>query len=184
MSGDYLTLGGGGYGARGRFLIGGEGHGLLGRSETTPGGARQLSTAGGYGLFRVGYLAVAGDALDLYPLLGIGGGGTSVKIAERDAPTFDEVLADPERSATLSTGMFLMDVAVAVSYRVAMGQREEGEGGFLLGVQAGYTFAPGQASWTLDGINNVAAGPAYQIEGPYVRLSLGGWGRKDPDAGP
>jgi hypothetical protein len=179
LSRDYLTLGGAGYGTRGRFLIGGEGHALLGRKETTAGGARQLSADGGFGLFRVGYLALSVGALDVYPIFGIGGGGTSLKIAERSAPTFDDVLTDPERSATLSAAVFLLDVAAAANYRVTINQEEDGRvGGFLLGVQVGYTFAPAQSAWTLDGINDVAAGPDFRIQGPYVRLSIGGWGRE------
>lgn len=181
MDRHYLTLGGAGLGTRGRFVIGGEGHALLGGNETTPGGARQLSTSGGFGLFRVGFLAISGDAFDLYPMLGIGGGAMSLKIVERDAPTFDEVLTDPERSSSLDTGMFLLDVSLSANYRVVLGEREDGVGGILLGVQAGYTFAPGSSSWKLDGINSVADGPTLQIEGPYIRLSIGGWGIEDED---
>jgi hypothetical protein len=150
----------------------------MGAKETTPGGARQLSAGGGYGLFRVGYLAVTAGALDVYPIFGIGGGGTSVKIAERSVPTFDEVLSDPERSATLSSAVFLMDVAAAANYRVTMREEEGRAGGILLGVQVGYAFAPAQSAWTLDGLNDVAAGPDFRITGPYVRLSVGGWGRE------
>jgi hypothetical protein len=180
----YLTLGGAGLGTRGRFLIGGEGHALLGGNETTAGGALQLSTSGGFGLFRVGYLAVSSATFDLYPLLGIGGGGMGLKIIERDAPTFDEVLADPGRSSSLDTGMFLLDVSLAANYRIDMREGDDGPGGFLLGVHVGYTFAPGDTSWKLDGINSVAGGPTLQIEGPYVRVSIGGWGSERDDDEP
>jgi len=184
MDEDFLTLGGAGYGARGRFLIGGEGHALLGRTETTPGGARQLTVSGGYGMFRVGYLAVTRDAFDVYPLFGIGGGGMSLKIAERGAPTFDQVIADPETSSTLATAMFVLDVAAAANFRITMGENEDGVGGFVLGVQAGYSFSPAQSGWTLDGTNDVAGGPDLRIQGPYVRLSIGGWGRRNPEEEP
>ncbi|MGE0158194.1 MAG: hypothetical protein AB7T31_02210 [Gemmatimonadales bacterium] len=181
MSEDFLTLGGAGYGTRGRFLIGGEGHALMGAKETTPGGGRQLTVSGGFGLFRVGYLVITGEAFDLYPLFGIGGGGMSLKIAERFAPTFDQVIADPETSSTLSTAVLVLDVGLAANYRVTLGERERGVGGFLLGVQAGYSFAPAQSAWSLDGTNDVAGGPDLRIQGPYVRLSLGGWGRETPE---
>jgi hypothetical protein len=183
MDEDFLTLGGAGYGTRGRFLIGGEGHALLGRKEVTPGGARELTASGGYGMFRVGYLAVARDAFDVFPLFGIGGGGMSLKIAERSAPTFDEVLTDPETSSTLSTAVFVLDVAAAANFRITMSDNDDGVGGFLLGVQAGYSFTPAQSGWTLDGINDVAGGPDLKIQGPYVRLSIGGWGRQDAEDG-
>jgi hypothetical protein len=181
MDEDVLTLGGAGYGARGRFLIGGEGHALTGRKETTPGGARELAVSGGYGMFRIGYLVVTGDAFDIYPLFGIGGGGMSLKIAERGAPTFDQVIADPETSSTLSTTVFVLDVAAAANFRITMSDNEDGVGGFLLGVQAGYSFTPAQSGWTLDGTNDVAGGPDLRIQGPYVRLSIGGWGRQNPE---
>lgn len=180
LDGTFLTLGGGGYGHHGRFLIGGEGHGLLGSEETTVGGARQLDPSGGYGLFRLGYMAFSRSGLDVFPVFGIGGGGMSLKISERSAPTFDDVLADPERSSTLSTGMFLLDLSLAVHYRVRVERSDEGDGGgLLLGLQTGYTFAPGDPSWDLDEINSVAGGPDLQIEGFYIRLSLGGWGEDD-----
>jgi len=178
---DLLTLGGGGYGSHGRFLIGGEGHALLGGGKTTTDGARRLSVGGGYGLFRVGYVAFSARGLDVFPLLGIGGGGMGVSIAERSAPTFGDILSDPERAANLSTRMFLMDVAVVANYRIALNDEDDDPGGFLIGLQAGYTFAPGSTSWTLDEINNVAGGPSLQVEGPYVRLSLGGWGTEAED---
>jgi hypothetical protein len=178
---DALTLGGGGYGSHGRLLIGGEGHAILGGDKTTTDGARRLSLGGGYGLFRVGYVAVSRGGLDVFPLLGIGGGAMSISIAERSAPTFDEVLTDPERAANLSTGMFLMDLALGANYRIAVSGEDDDPGGFLIGVQVGYTFAPGSSSWTLDEVNNVAGGPELQIEGPYVRLSLGGWGSETED---
>jgi hypothetical protein len=183
MSEDYLTLGGAGYGARGRFLIGGEGHALLGRKETTPGGLRELAVSGGFGMFRVGWLVVSRGAFDLYPLFGIGGGGMSLKIAERSVPTFDQVIADPETSSTLTTAVLVLDVGAAANYRITMGQRENRVGGFLLGVQAGYSFAPAQSAWSLDGTNDVAGGPDLRIQGPYVRLSIGGWGRETPQEG-
>ena len=63
-----------------------------------------------------------------------------------------------------------------------MGDRDEGRvGGMLLGVQVGYTFAPAQSSWTLDGLNDVAAGPDFRLQGPYVRVSVGGWGTEPED---
>lgn len=176
----FLTLGGAGYANRGRFLFGGEGHGVLGSEETTVDGARRLETSGGYGLVRVGYLVFERAGMDIFPLVGIGGGGMSLEIAERSAPTFEDVLEVPERSSSLSTGAFLLDVSLAANYRVLVEDTDEGEaGGLLLGLQAGYTFTPGDTSWDLDGINSVAGGPELQIEGPYLRLSVGGWGRSE-----
>jgi hypothetical protein len=172
----YLTLGGAGYGMRGRMMFGLEGHGLLGGDGTTADGSAQVSLGGGYGLFRIGYRALSSGRLDVYPLVGIGGGEMSVKIRERSAPLFDDVLADPQRSSSLTTGMFLLDFGVGIDYRFVVESDEEDFGGVALGIHAGYTLAPGDSSWKLDDINNVAGGPTAQIEGFYVRASIGFWG--------
>lgn len=174
-----VSLGGAGFGVRGRLLIGGEGHALLGGDQTTADGSIEVGLSGGYGLFRLGYLLLGGEGfLDVYPMVGIGGGSMSVRITERSAPTFDDVLVDPQRSSTLSTSMFLLDIGLGADYRFVVSEDddEEGEGGVLVGVHAGYTLAPGDTEWTLDGINNVAGGPAARVEGFYLRLSIGGWG--------
>jgi opacity protein-like surface antigen len=179
LDSNFVTLGGAGYGNQGRFLIGGEGHAILGSEKTTSDGSFELSAGGGYGLFRIGYLAYSQANLDLFPTIGIGGGAMSVSIKERSAPTFDQVLEDPSRSSELSNGMFLLDLSLAANYRILVAtDDDEGEGGLLLGLQAGYTFSPGNPSWELNGLNKVAGGPSLEIEGAHVRLSLGGWGRE------
>lgn len=176
------TLGGGGFGMKGRFLLGGEGHALIGSEETTADGATQVELGGGYGLFRVGYLAYTIEGLDVYPMIGIGGGGMSLSLVDRSAPTFGEVLADPRRSSKLSTSSFLLDASVAAHYRFAVEEsapqpaEEDDPGGVLVGVQTGYTFAPGSSSWNLDVINTVAGGPDLSMEAFYVRITIGGWG--------
>ncbi len=176
LGGSFLTLGGGGYGERGRLLIGGEGHAVLGSDEDTADGGTKLSISGGYGLFRLGYVAFSGDGADIVPALGIGGGIMTLDLVDRDLPTFDEVIEDPERSSRLSTGMFLLDLSVALHYRITReGDDEEGPRGLLVGVQGGYAFAPGDTSWTLDEVNDVSGGPQLQIEGLHVRVSIGGW---------
>lgn len=177
----FLSLGGAGFGERGRFLIGGEGHALLGGDETSVDGTYRISAGGGYGLFRVGYVVLSSEGFDVFPMIGIGGGGMGLKIAERSVPTFDDVLDNPARSSSLSTGMFLIDTSIGANYRAGLGG--EAEGGFLVGVQVGYTFAPGDPKWELDEINTVAGGPPFKIEGPYIRLSLGGWGSEEPEEG-
>lgn len=173
-----VTLGGGGYATRGRFVIGGEGHGLLSDDQPSADGSVQVGLDGGYGLFKVGYLAYSESGLDVYPMVGIGGGGLNVSIVERSAPTFDDVLANPQRSSRLSTGMFLLDLSLAADYRFTRRSEEGRSGGLLVGLQAGYVFAPGSTDWTLDDINGVAGGPDLGIQGLYIRLSLGGWGSR------
>jgi hypothetical protein len=175
----FITLGGAGYGQRGRVLFGAEGHALLGEEESTADASRQITLNGGYGLFRLGILAFSESGFELVPAIGLGGGGMALQIAERSAPSFEDVLEDPARSSTLTTGMFVIDGSLGLNYRFDTSDRGERPGGILLGVQGGYTYSPWNSSWELDGLNSVAGGPDLQIEGYYVRLSIGGWGRGD-----
>jgi hypothetical protein len=182
LSSTFLTLGGGGYGGRGRWSFGGEGHGLVGRNRTTEDGAYQVSANGGYGLFRVAYTAITRRNLDIYPSFGLGGGGMQLDIRGRSSPTFADVLADPGRSARLSTGGLIVDAGVSVDYRIRVPQSGGEPAGPLVGFSVGWLGSPAVGGWDLDGMSTVAGGPTLRIQGFYARLSIGGWGRSGPRA--
>ena len=79
----------------------------------------------------------------------------------------------------MSTGSFLLDVGVSANYLIHTPQKTaEAEGGLVIGVNAGYTFAPGTPKWELDGINSVSGGPSVKLQGFHVRFAFGGWSRK------
>lgn len=189
-----ITLGGFGLGSAGRFLIGGEGHALLPTEETTADGTFRTRFGGGYGMFNLGYLAYSDDHVDIYPILGVGGGGTTLEIIERSSPTFDDVLDDPARGSRLTTGGFMMSVSVGADYRFGPAERErrrwrdrgrdrnddddedDDHGGLFVGLRAGWLWTPGDARWELDELNEVAGGPNVGPTGLFIRLSVGGWG--------
>lgn len=166
-----VAVGGGGYGVvADRFLIGGEGYGLAGPSRTT--GGRTISAGGGYGVFTVGYQFRPAPRWRLHPLLGLGGGGVQLEIGSTGAETFDDVLQDPDRSATLTSGQLLVSVGFGAEYRFL---GAPGKGGLQVGLRAGYLWAPSQAEWTL-GDETVAGGPDATLGGPFARIHVGGWG--------
>lgn len=173
LSDNFISFGGGGHGIINRVIIGGEGHGLIGKETTS--GSYKTSLSAGYGFFNLGYLVYSKGDLHVYPLLGLGGGGMSLKIVERGAPSFDEVLDDPKRSAELSTGGFLLNVALGTDYLLKLWGDEKGEGGLVFGLRIGYTFAPIKGDWEMDGID-ISGGPKVGITGPYIRLMIGGGG--------
>lgn len=96
-----ISLGGGGHGIIGRVIIGGEGHGFIGKKTT---GEKYNTSIGiGYGLFDIGYIAYSTRGLNIYPLLGLGGGGINIRIVERkETLSFDDVLDNPKGIANLS----------------------------------------------------------------------------------
>ncbi|MQA91757.1 MAG: hypothetical protein GEU90_16305 [Gemmatimonas sp.] len=173
----FLTLGGPLSGTRSKMFLGIEGHGLLTEEESTADGSRQVSLDGGYGLFRLGYLAYSDSGFDVIPAIGVGGGSVRLKIAELVAPSFDDILEDPGRSSTLRMDMFLVDASVGIDYRFVTSRERRRAGGFLAGLRGGYVFAPWSTSWDLEGIASVGGGPDANIQGFYLRASVGGWGR-------
>lgn len=182
---DFLTLGGGGFFTAGRFLIGGEGHGLLTGEESTPDGEFRTRLTGGYGMFNLGYQAWSDGALDIYPVLGIGGGGMQLEIIERSSPTFGGVLADPGTSTRLSSRALLLSASLGADWRFGADrparqpdddqEDDDGRGGWLVGVRAGWVWAPGDVTWELDRLNDVAGGPDAAPTGFHIRISVGGW---------
>jgi len=101
------------------------------------------------------------------------------RIAEGSAATIDEVLGNPDRSSTLTTGVtFLLNTGIGADYRFSFRNRDDGGAwGFVLGVECGDMLAPAHTSWHFNGLTRASGGPNLGIEGFYVWLSLGGWGR-------
>jgi hypothetical protein len=177
FSEDFLSLGGGGYGVIGHFVIGGQGHAYLGEGRDATLGAQNYRSdlVAGMGFLDLGWVLWSGGRGRLTPLVGLGGGGLSVEIEELAAPTFGQVLAQPGHRSDLSTGGFLLDLGA--DFDVLLGRHfEEHHGGFLLGVRAGWILAPIHGGWQLEG-RDIAGGPDIGMTGPYVRILLGGGGR-------
>lgn len=178
-----FAIGAGGHGIRGRWLLGAEGQALIGRTQDGVRASQNYEVAlnGGYALFNVGYLAARRGRLHAYPFAGIGGGGAQLRIAESSAPTFNEVLLDPGRSASLTMGGLVLQVGVGVDQlfvlqsKEANGQRTDG--GLVFGIRVGYVFMPARSDWRLNS-TRVAAGPDVGLGGPYVRFVVGGGGRR------
>lgn len=80
--------------------------------------------------------------------MGIGGGGFSLRIAERAVtPTFDEVLENPAREINMTAGDFLFNFALGLDYWLTIG--EDGKGGLLFGVRVGYSLSPSEVDWKM-----------------------------------
>jgi hypothetical protein len=173
--GTFLSLGGSGYGIRGRFLFGAEGVGVIGGNKSATIGTDLFKTSlnGGYGLFKIGYIVFRQGGLIVYPALGIGGGGLNLGINRQETVSFDSVLQDPRRSTNLGTGFFLIDLGVGADNLIILRHMGNREGGFAFGLRAGYLFAPFRAGWG-DALN----GPDVGIQGAYIRLALGGGGSR------
>lgn len=116
-------------------------------------------------------------------MIGLGGGAVTLRVLERDARTFEETLQDPLTGTNLTASGFHIDLGLAVDARVTRREKddgdddESGEGGFAVGLKAGYTLSPGRWGWKVDDDFSAPGGPDVGIEGFYVRVMIGGWGR-------
>jgi hypothetical protein len=50
------------------------------------------------------------------------------------SPSFSDIINDPKREASLSTGGFIGQGAVGLDYVIILGGDEEGEGGLLFNI--------------------------------------------------
>ncbi|MFQ6093056.1 MAG: hypothetical protein ACE5OR_10305 [bacterium] len=169
-----FTYGGGGYGLVGeRILLGGEGYGF---EQVVFSDSVKATLGGGYGFFDVGYVVLSRRGIQVYPMIGIGGGGMDLRLAARNGtPQFDEVLENPRREATLSVGGLLLQCALGVDYFLSLGGNERAQGGLIFGLRLGYTFASSKGDWSMKDAD-VIGGPDARITGPYIHFAIGGAG--------
>lgn len=169
----FTSVGGGGHAIINNFVIGGEGHGLFGKEVTNP--KHTLDISAGYGVANFGYVIYSKGGLLVYPMIGIGGYGLSFTISERSIPTFDDVLDSLKGHIQLSTGSFVVHIALGTVYFFLPGKNDNTKGGVLLGLQIGATFVPVAGDWNMSDIK-VTGGPSTGLTGAYVRIMIGGGG--------
>ncbi|MCD4736239.1 MAG: hypothetical protein K8R53_09365, partial [Bacteroidales bacterium] len=111
-----ISLGGGGHFILNNFMLGGEGHGLIGGNNSNA--DFLTSYGGGYGFFNIGYVLFHTKNAIIYPMLGIGGGGLTLSITDRKKQpvNFDDLLADPARESYLSTNNFLLNFSLSSDF--------------------------------------------------------------------
>lgn len=182
VSGNMVSVGGGGHAVLGRWILGGEGFGLMPRESHTPTGDWRARVSGGGGVVNLGYTVVRVGGTSVYPLIGVGAGALTLEMAERSTPTFDQVMADPARGSTLTQVTMLVQPAIGIDHFVPVGTADGVLAGFVVGVRAGYTFAPTTSDWYLDTMR-LPGGPKQGMEGAFIRVVIGGGTRRLPPDG-
>jgi hypothetical protein len=171
---NFALIGGGGHAIIGRFMIGGEGYALIDREGTR--GPVQARLSAGCGFFDLGYIFWRQNDVSAYGMLGLGGGGWTLRITDSAAVPLEAVLGDPGRSSTLTTNHFLVSLSVGADWYFRFAGNERGEGGMSFGLRAGYTLAPLKSSWEMEDFE-ITSGPKMGLAGPFVRLVIGFGGR-------
>jgi hypothetical protein len=170
-----ITFGGGGHFVYQNFIFGGEGHGNTGRGASNTNYNLKLNV--GYGFFNFGYIIYHSPGINIYPMLGFGGGGATIAITgkNRHPENFDDLLDDPARESYITNYGFLINFSIGADYIISGIKTKTTSGGWLVGVKAGYILKAGGDDWYFND-NKIAGAPNAGISGPYVRLTFGGGG--------
>jgi len=75
----------------------------------------------------------------------------------------------------LTTGSFLLNVALCTDYKINLSSDNTKVSNFIIGMRIGYVFSPFKSGWEMDGIH-LSDDPDGGINGPYVRMIIGGGG--------
>ncbi len=154
-------------------------------AQDTDGGApsdEPVAEEQGTGFFAVGTqftdLAPLNDRLSGagYPtfaseMVSLGGGGLQLDIEnEGSADNFDDVLDDPNRSASVTRASLLVHLGGGLEYQFGT----PGKGRTArLGLRAGYMISALSSDWQL-GDSSLPGGPDASLQGPFLRLTIGG----------
>jgi hypothetical protein len=165
---EQLTWGGGGNFAIRNVLVGGEGAGFF--TSQTSNNYNTLTFTGGYGYFNTGYILCCKKRYTLYALAGIGGGGYSMIINNKNMNTsFHDQVNSPSGAVTIESGGLLFNAQLCYQYFFC-GKNTEG---FFAGLKAGYHYSP--SNWKMS-VNNIqlSEAPGINMNGAFVTLILGG----------
>lgn len=155
------------------FVIGGHGAGLLAPDREGP-DELQAHFGGGFGMADFGFAPIHSDSLLFTMTGGIGGYSWSLGIGDSERVSFDDVLANPRRSASLSRGGLLVGATLGIDGRVSMGRAERGRRGFFtFGLRVGGLFGPAIGGFSLSEGDEVSGGPNVGLTGAYAALVLG-----------
>jgi hypothetical protein len=168
--------GGGGYSiGKNKIIIGGHGGGFM--QEVTS-NTYTATFAGGYGFFNIGYLIFSKKGINISSVIGIGGGGVSLRIAKKYKEiNFDDILTNPNREANLSTDGLMLQIGIALDYFLKLAEDQKGKAGLLFSIHTGYIFAPFETKWMLWD-KEVTNSPEISLSGPYLHFTIGGAGFK------
>ncbi|MCX7785443.1 MAG: PDZ domain-containing protein [candidate division WOR-3 bacterium] len=156
-----FVFGGGGWGQIGRTRLGGWG---IGGSQSVNSESIYVELSYGAGFFEVGYLLINAPTIKLSPLIGIGGGGLSLKIKSRgyNPLTFNNVLTAPGGVAKVSKGGLTLFSGLAIDIPI----------GFVgLTLKGGYLLTPTQSAWIVEDFNEIQ-GPQFNLKGPFITVSI------------
>jgi hypothetical protein len=172
FSEQFLQLGLGLTSVRDRFLLGVDFAGLLRPGGATDDDQYRVRLGGGYAMLNLGYDILRQGGLAVRPKAGVGVGGLALRISDRAAPTFDQILQQPGRDVHIGSASLLLDGSLGVRYRFAPRPTTRGARALLLGARAGYTQSLLHSEWMRER-GDVPGGPTAGWGGPHFEFMIG-----------
>ncbi len=110
-------------------------------------------------------------------MLGVGGGGYGLTIAQNKDVSVGDIASDPGREINISVGGFVVDASLNVLAipSVQYDEKDNSYAGFMTSVQIGYAYGFPSSDWTFSG-GDVNDGPNFGINMLYIKLVIGGLG--------
>jgi opacity protein-like surface antigen len=155
-----LNIGGGGLGIFNSFILGGEGGAVTASSVANING--QATVSAGFGMFNIGYAFPLKSRFLVYPLIGLGWGGSS----------FNVKYAGGLEEKYEATKFFISSELNCELFSFA---DENGKGGFKTGICIGYLFNPQTDPWKEASFGYTSVANTF-MNGPYFKIKIGGGG--------
>lgn len=162
FSGNCFNIGGGGYGVINNFVIGGEGAAVGPSPVGNLNGNAEMSA--GYGMFSAGYILPVKSTVMIYPIAGIGWGGSGLKINYASGKIEEYSAKSMFITTEVNADIFMLN-----------DKASDTKAGFKIGLCFGYMFNPVADPWKdkegkYTNISNTF------MNGFYIKLKLGGGG--------
>lgn len=160
-----------------------DGHGLFQPMESNATHDTRLTAA--YGLLSVGVPIRPSRQSYVYPMISIGGGGGQLSMQARSDVSFDELLANPGRTADVTNTSLLFGPRLGMHFFIPLGHNNAARRGMIIGLRGGYLFSAFETEWSeVDNLETVSGGPKLNLAGPHIMVVIGGWGEKPAAAPP
>lgn len=165
-----LLLGGSGFVASNKWIIGVTGTLTIGDKVKTDSFSYALS--GAFGTLDLAYLLLKNSKTMVYPMIGIGNSAYGVGISRFKNLNKDQMTGTQNRDVRINNGGLIVDVSFNIQTIVQRTPDRNKNKGLLTGLKLGYLYGIKNSSWHYTG-GIVTNGPSYGMRMWYAKFSIG-----------
>lgn len=150
-----------------KFYFGGEGGVQFGGSSAND--LYRSDFHGGFGMVKGGYQLMGIPSLSVYPVLGLGGGGSAIEIRKGAHHSGNDNGFTLSPGEDIHSGYMLVDLAVNINFFPPAGSNK---GSIVIGITPGFRFHPLKSSWTYNN-QKLSDLNEFAPSGFYLQAKLG-----------